>query len=67
MVICLTQIPQIKPMTSEVNVWITATVRDMDGYGRNLGIQQDIDRKPTKQQVLDLWRQTFGHRTSSGG
>jgi hypothetical protein len=57
--ICLTPIPQIKPMTPEVNLWITATVKDLDGHSRQVGTQQNIDRNMPKQQVLDLWRRTF--------
>jgi hypothetical protein len=57
-----TPIPEIKPMTSVVNAWITAAVQDLNGYSRNVGTRQDIDRNLMKQQVLDLWHRTFGQQ-----
>jgi hypothetical protein len=53
--ILITPVVQLKPMSSEVHVWIAATVKDLDEFNFSLGDQRTIDRN-----VLDLWRQIHG-------
>jgi hypothetical protein len=38
-----TPVVQFKPMSSQVHDWITATLKDLDGFDFNLGVQRRID------------------------
>jgi hypothetical protein len=60
--IFLIPVVQLKPMSSQVQVWITATLKYSDEFDFSLGDQLTIDRNVSKQQVLDLWRPIHGQR-----
>jgi hypothetical protein len=50
-----------------VKVLITAILQDADGYDRNVGTQEEIDRNIPKQKVLKLWRRVCREREGFRG